>query len=154
MGQKIHPHGLRVGIHRKWSSSWFASGLEWKNLFFYQKEVENFFKSLFFYYPYTNISKTKKILLFDVKIFKYTINKLFIFIFFYKLRTKRRKDLRPIINKKKKLKFRGKKKYIKVKVKLHLIWNFRPKLKNRTIKKSVQTKKNKKMLKEDIWHNN
>lgn len=111
MGQKIHPHGLRVGIHRKWNNSWFASGLEWKKLFFYQKEVENFFKVLFSFYPYTKISRIKKILLFDVKIFKYSIDKLFIFIFFYKLRTKRRKDLRPILNNKNlKLKKRFKKK--------------------------------------------
>jgi len=111
MGQRIHPNGLRVGVNRKWNSTWFASGLEWKNLFFYQKEVENFFKALFYYYPYTKISKTKKILLFDVKIFKYTLNKLFIFIFFYKLRTKRRKDTRPIMFYKKKI-LKKKKKYI------------------------------------------
>ena len=24
MGQKVHPHGLRVGINKSWDSSWFA----------------------------------------------------------------------------------------------------------------------------------
>ncbi len=27
MGQKTHPVGLRLGLHRKWSSSWLISGL-------------------------------------------------------------------------------------------------------------------------------
>lgn len=109
MGQKIHPHGLRVGITRKWNSSWFASGLEWKKLFFYQKEVENFFKVLFYFYPYTKISRRKRVLLFDVKLFKFNLSKIFIFIFFYKFRTLRRKDVRPILTKQKvKLRF-GKK---------------------------------------------
>jgi len=74
MGQKIHPQGLRVGISRKWNSNWFATGLEWKKLFFYQKEVENFFKSLLYFYPYTKISRQKRVLLFDVKLFKYDFN--------------------------------------------------------------------------------
>jgi hypothetical protein len=98
MGQKIHPHGLRVGITRKWNSSWFSSGIEWKKLFFYQKEVENFFKVLFYFYPYTKISKRKRVLLFDVKLFKYTLTKIFLFVFFYKLRTKRRKDVRAVLS--------------------------------------------------------
>lgn len=97
MGQKIHPIGFRVGVSRKWNSSWFASDLEWKKLFFYQREVENFFRSLFHYYSYTKISKRKRVLLFDVKLFKYSLHKIFIFVFFYKLRTKRRKETRPIL---------------------------------------------------------
>lgn len=97
MGQKIHPQGLRVGISRKWNSNWFAAGLEWKKLFFYQKEVENFFKSLFYFYPYTKISRQKRVLLFDVKLFKYDFNKLFLFVFFYKFRTTRRKESRPVL---------------------------------------------------------
>jgi hypothetical protein len=96
MGQKIHPQGLRVGLTRKWNSNWFATGAEWKNLFFYQKEVENFFKALFYFYPYTKISRQKRVLLFDVKLFKYNLNKIFLFVFFYKFRTTRRKEVRAI----------------------------------------------------------
>lgn len=44
-------------------------------------------------YPYTKISTTKKILLVDLKLFKYGIKKLFIFVFFYKFRTKRHKQV-------------------------------------------------------------
>lgn len=97
MGQKVHPNGFRVGITRKWNNNWFASGTEWKKLFFYQKEVEHFFKLLFHYYSYTKISRRKRVLLFDVKFFKYTLNKLFLFVFFYKLRTKRRKEARAVL---------------------------------------------------------
>jgi hypothetical protein len=93
MGQKIHPHGLRIGIHRKWNGSWFASNTEWKGLFYHQQQVEKFFKAVFHLYPYTKISTTKKVLLADLKLFKYGMKKLFIFIFFYKFRTKRRKQL-------------------------------------------------------------
>ena len=82
MGQKIHPQGLRVGLARKWNSNWFAVGSEWKTLFFYQKEVENFFKSLLYFYPYTKISRQKRVL----------------FVFFYKFRTTRRKEIRPILS--------------------------------------------------------
>ena len=92
MGQKIHPHGLRVGFNRKWVGSWFAKGKEYKNLFFYQKQIEDFFKAFFYLYPYTKISTTKRLLIVDLKMFKYSTRFLFIFIFFYKFRTKRRKE--------------------------------------------------------------
>lgn len=93
MGQKIHPHGLRVGINRKWNGTWFAEGNEWKDLFFHQKQVEQFFKTFFYLYPYTKMSTTKRLLLVDLKMFKYSSRFLFLFIFFYKMRTKRRKEL-------------------------------------------------------------
>lgn len=92
MGQKIHPHGLRVGTTRKWNNSWYAAGSEWKNLFFHQKQLESFFKAFFYLYPYTKISTTKRILLVDLKLFKFSAQYLFLFIFFYKFRTKRRKE--------------------------------------------------------------
>lgn len=92
MGQKIHPHGLRIGFTRKWVGSWFAKGKEYKNLFFYQKQIEDFFKAFFYLYPYTKMSTTKRLLIVDLKMFKYSTRFLFIFIFFYKFRTKRRKE--------------------------------------------------------------
>ncbi len=92
MGQKIHPNGLRVGINRKWNSSWFETTNNWKNLFFYQKQIEDFFKAFFYLYPYTKKSTTKRVLLVDLKLFKYNSRTLFIFVFFYKFRTKRRKE--------------------------------------------------------------
>lgn len=92
MGQKIHPHGLRVGINRKWNNTWFAEKSEWKNIFFHQKQIEDFFKAFFYLYPYTKMSTTKRVLLVDIKLFKYSARQLFLFVFFYKFRTKRRKE--------------------------------------------------------------
>lgn len=91
MGQKIHPIGLRVGIHRKWNQAWFNEKLEAKTLFFHQKNLEFFFKAYFQRFPYTKMSTTKKLLLVDLKFFKQSAKTLYLFIFFYKLRTKRRK---------------------------------------------------------------
>ncbi len=31
MGQKVNPHGLRVGVNKEWSSSWIASKKEFSN---------------------------------------------------------------------------------------------------------------------------
>jgi len=92
MGQKINPYGLRVGVNRKWTGTWFAEGSEWKDLFFHQKQIEDFFKAFFHLYPYTKMSTTKRVLLVDLKLFKYSSRYLFLFVFFYKLRTKRRKE--------------------------------------------------------------
>ena len=92
MGQKIHPHGLRIAINRKWNQSWFAKGSEWKDLFFHQKQVESFFKAFFYLYPYTKLSTTRRVLLVDLKLYKYSARQLFLFVFFYKLRTKRRRS--------------------------------------------------------------
>lgn len=99
MGQKIHPIGLRVGIHRKWNQTWFNQNLEAKNLFFQQKNLEYFFKAFFQQFPYTKISTTKKLLVVDLKFFKHGTKTLYLFIFFYKLRTKRRKNI-SLINSK------------------------------------------------------
>jgi hypothetical protein len=92
MGQKIHPHGLRVGINRKWNATWFADNNDWKDIFFHQKQIEVFFKTFFYLYPYTKNSTTKRVLLVDLKLFKYSTRYLYIFVFFYKFRTKRRKE--------------------------------------------------------------
>lgn len=92
MGQKIHPIGLRVGIHRKWNQTWFNEKLEAKTLFFHQKNLEFFFKAYFQRFPYTKMSTTKKLLLVDLRFFKQGAKTLYLFIFFYKLRTKRRKN--------------------------------------------------------------
>lgn len=32
MGQKVHPHGLRLGILYDWTSRWFASNKQYKNI--------------------------------------------------------------------------------------------------------------------------
>lgn len=97
MGQKIHPQGYRTGFTRKWDNGWYAVGLEWKKIFFYQKELEQFFHFLFQRYTYTKISRRTRVLLFDIKLFKYILSKFFIFVLFYRFRTHRRKDVRAIL---------------------------------------------------------
>ena len=97
MGQKISSIAFRAGHNRKWNSGWYAVGLEWKKLFFYQKELEYFFQFLFSSKIYTKISRRRKILLFDIKLFKYLFSKFFIFVLFYRLRTHRRKEMRPFL---------------------------------------------------------
>ena len=32
MGQKVHPHGIRVGVIKDWDSRWFAKGKYFVNL--------------------------------------------------------------------------------------------------------------------------
>lgn len=115
MGQKIHPQGYRTGFTRKWDSSWYALGLEWKKIFFYQKELEQFFHFLFQRYTYTKISRRTRALLFDIKLFKYIFSKFFLFVFFYRFRTHRRKDVRPILTlaKTKKVRFNKANKKVK-----------------------------------------
>lgn len=92
MGQKIHPHGLRVGGHKKWSSIWYGSAKESKDLFFYTYSVEEFLKSLLHLYSYTKLSAIKRILVVNVKILKFSLRQLYIFLFYYKYRTKRRSN--------------------------------------------------------------
>lgn len=91
MGQKTHPHGLRIGIHRKWNYSWYGTGTEGKNLYFHQYLVEEFMKVWFSMQRYVKIVRTKRLLLVDLKLYKQGIHQYFMFVFYYKLRTKRRK---------------------------------------------------------------
>lgn len=97
MGQKINPIAFRAGHNRKWNEGWYALGFEWKKIFFYQRSLEQFFQFLFQSKIYTKISRRRKILLFDIKLFKYLYSKFFVFILFYRMRTHRRKEIRPTI---------------------------------------------------------
>lgn len=99
MGQKTHPHGLRVGIHRKWNYSWYGVGVEGKNLFFQQRAIEEIFKLWMSLYVYTRISSVKRLLLVDLKLYKEGLYNFFIFVFFYKFRTKRRRQKQKKIKK-------------------------------------------------------
>jgi hypothetical protein len=96
MGQKINAIAFRAGHNRKWNEGWYALGFEWKKIFFYQRGLEQFFQFLFHSKIYTKLSRRRKILLFDIKLFKYLYSKFFVFILFYRMRTHRRKDVRPI----------------------------------------------------------
>lgn len=91
MGQKIHPNGLRVGFFRKWNNTWFVEKEAYNSLFFAQQYLEHFLKTFFHFYSYTKNSATKKVLLVDLKWFLAGNTQLYFFVFFYKLRTKKRR---------------------------------------------------------------
>lgn len=99
MGQKTHPHGLRIGIFRKWNNTWYASAKDNKNLFFHQQKAEDFLKTILNLYNYNKLSQTKKALIVDIKLFKFGMRHLFAFVFFYKFKNKKRKENIQVQNK-------------------------------------------------------
>ena len=42
MGQKVHPHGFRLGVIYDWESKWFAKGKEYKDLLEKDRALRNF----------------------------------------------------------------------------------------------------------------
>lgn len=44
MGQKVNPHGLRVGIIKNWDSRWFASKKDFGDLLYEDYKLRNFIK--------------------------------------------------------------------------------------------------------------
>ena len=42
MGQKVNPHGLRVGVNKEWSSSWIANKKEFANYLVEDNKIRNF----------------------------------------------------------------------------------------------------------------
>ena len=44
MGQKMHPHGLRVGIIKDWDSKWFANKKEYAENLIEDQEIRVFLK--------------------------------------------------------------------------------------------------------------
>jgi hypothetical protein len=89
MGQKTHPHGLRVGIHRKWNSTWFAQGGDYPQSLANQRHVEELLQNALQSYAYTKASGSTRLSLVDVRLFKQGMHRLYVFVFFYKFRSKR-----------------------------------------------------------------
>lgn len=48
MGQKIHPHGLRVGVIKNWDSRWFAKDSEFGDLLVEDYKIREYLKKLLF----------------------------------------------------------------------------------------------------------
>ena len=42
MGQKVNPHGLRVGVNKEWSSSWIANKKEFSNYLVEDNKIRKF----------------------------------------------------------------------------------------------------------------
>lgn len=49
MGQKIHPHGLRVGVIKDWDSRWFANDADFGDLLVEDYKIRKFLKKLLFH---------------------------------------------------------------------------------------------------------
>lgn len=92
MGQRINAQGWRTGFHRGWVQSWVSNSVtEWKDVFLYQFEIELFFQFFLSNISYRRIIKILKILLVFIKTFKIQLSESTLFIFFYKMRTPRRR---------------------------------------------------------------
>lgn len=46
MGQKVSPHGLRVGIIKNWSSTWYANKQEYSNNLVEDYNIRTYLKNL------------------------------------------------------------------------------------------------------------
>lgn len=44
MGQKVNPHGLRVGINKDWNAKWYASKKDFANFLVEDNEIRNYIK--------------------------------------------------------------------------------------------------------------
>lgn len=48
MGQKVNPHGLRVGIIKDWSSKWYSGKRDFSSLLIEDKKVRKYVKDKFY----------------------------------------------------------------------------------------------------------
>ena len=48
MGQKVNPHGLRVGINKEWSSKWYASDADYSTLLVEDQKIRKFIKDKYY----------------------------------------------------------------------------------------------------------
>ncbi|NLZ91456.1 MAG: 30S ribosomal protein S3, partial [Clostridiales bacterium] len=48
MGQKVNPHGLRVGIIKDWSSKWYSGKRDFSNLLIEDKKIRKYVKNKFY----------------------------------------------------------------------------------------------------------
>ena len=45
MGQKVHPHGLRIGIIKDWDTKWYADDKDFSNFLVEDVKIRNFIKN-------------------------------------------------------------------------------------------------------------
>lgn len=104
MGQKTHPNGLRVGLYRKWVSSWYGSRNEQNSfnpsikknflspqgvisarggVFF--SNIDDFIENIFKRYFMTKISFSRRLRLVDFRFFKGRGGQTYGFLFYTKL---------------------------------------------------------------------
>ena len=108
MGQKTHPIGLRVGIHRKWVSSWYDVNTEKNSLDYsfiksplniqgvvssrggmFLSGRQDFVMNLLRRYSYTKLSTSRRFLVVDFRLYKGMSGHMYGFIIYTKLITYR-----------------------------------------------------------------
>ena len=55
MGQKVNPHGMRVGINKDWSSKWYANKSNFADFLVEDNEIRNFVKKKLYNAGVSNI---------------------------------------------------------------------------------------------------
>ena len=56
MGQKVHPHGLRVGIIEGWNANWYAGKKDFANLLVEDHKIRTFIKKKYYAYGISKIT--------------------------------------------------------------------------------------------------
>lgn len=59
MGQKVNPHGLRVGIIRGWNSQWYASKKDFSDNLIEDYNIRTFIKKKYYAYSISRITITR-----------------------------------------------------------------------------------------------
>ena len=49
MGQKVNPHGLRVGVIKDWDSKWYASKKDFADYLVEDEKIRKFLKKKLWY---------------------------------------------------------------------------------------------------------
>lgn len=85
MGQKVNPIGLRLGKYRQWKNNWFVDSLNYSDFLHLNYQINKYFSGIL----RNNATKT---FLSHCVISKYSFEKIYIFIFYYRLRKSRKKS--------------------------------------------------------------
>ena len=99
MGQKAHPIGLRVGFYRKWKSNWFLDKSIYGNFLHLNFEINKYFAGILRNSP-------RKAFLSHCIVAKYSLESLYIFVFFYRLAKEEQKFIKRTKDKDNKLRYK------------------------------------------------
>jgi ribosomal protein S3 len=83
MGQKINPVGVRLRNIRKWKANWFLASKNYTDFLLLNYEINKYLLGVF-------RNSTKKSFIIDCYIGKISLDKLYVFVFFYRLKKKRK----------------------------------------------------------------
>lgn len=87
MGQKINPIGFRLSKYRKWKYNWYLNNQQYTDFLILNFEINKYLTGIL-------RNNVTKIFLINCYIGKITLNKLYVYIFFYRLRRKNNKTKR------------------------------------------------------------